>query len=1489
MSKSTIVRGKLFIKEGSFTENLANRILSIDATTGEITDRPALAVGGFVSSTLPSAQIFVGNGSAVATAVAMTGDVTISNAGVTAIGTGVIVDSDVNASAAIAYSKLALTGSIVNADVSGSAAIAYSKLNLATSIVNADIATAAAIARTKIASGASYRILANNASGVMSENAALTANRVATVDSNGQLTTAIATTTATQLNYLNTATSNIQTQLNTKIASQNVDALVTTPTVAEDGYAITWDNTSNTYILADPVAQGLPTGGSARQYLIKTSGTNYDAAFGDPVLSDITDVTALADDLNLLTGADAAGLTSTELLYLNGVTSNIQSQLSSKQDRSLAYNAIWVGNISSEPAQLAAGTNGYVLTSVSGVPQWQPSVSGFANPMTTEGDFIIGDTGGAAIRIGIGTVGQILTSDGTTASWEDPIVGSGTVTSAAMSVPSFLSVAGSPITTSGTFAVTLATQTANTIFSGPTTGAAAAPTFRAMVTADLPNQVVSYAKIQNVAANSFLANVTGSSASVTAVATDRIPLFGSAITGTPSSSTYLRGDGSWVSAVPALTNGNGTTANGTAVDLGGDILSPSTISIPYAEEVTDGLKIEVDGFMSSPFLQFYREDDGLGGYLAQIDLVAPSATAGKYSMVRVNEGQLLIRAVNSSQSTFLDVNPRAVNPTITLFDNKTVKTGLDYGGDYSTDIIANDRSVPDMGAIKTGAFTLTNKTLTSPIINVGSDATGDLYQRSGTTFSRLASVSAGSFLRSGGVGTVSTWSTVKLPNTISAGSIWAANAANTMVEVTPSAGQSIRWNAGGTAWEAYTPGGGGGGSSWNLTGNTVGSIQKLGTIDNYDLRLVRNDVEVGRFGTSTLLLGLNAGDLNTGINNTFVGNYAGQTNSTGTNNTFIGSGAGNTSTGSGNVAIGRIAGFVSGTASNQLSIQNIIYGTGNNAGGAAISTGNIGIAVQAPTARFHLPAGTASANTAPLKFTTGTALTTPSDGAMEYHGSHLYFTIGSTRYQLDQQGGGGSVATDTIWDAAGDLAVGTGSNTAARLAIGAANTTLTSNGTTAAWSYNAPQTVTTATTYAVSDADFGSVIILNSPTGCDVTIPNTLTIPNFWCSFIKGTGMSGGDVTFIASSTTLNSIGGLVITETKGGATWTREGSGSTWYGVGAFGAGGATSPLTTKGDIYTYSTVDARLPVGTNGYILSADSAETTGLKWIAAPSGGGGGITNTAAANELAKSDGTNIVPSGIFSTTDGNILLGASAGSGTERTITAQGSGSDIGLSFITKGTGSVILDANNPVQLTRTGVGTVSSLVAEGGTNRSLALYSKGTGDAVLSGQQTLIYYGNISSGYARLNRTKFAVSGSDVVMSQETDLNLLIRGYNNASGDGSDIILQGGTGTTNAGGVYAKHSTSELIPLDKNGHETENADFTLDESHRGKIVYCTKAGTQTVTMPTGFIEGWNTVLVAWGATTVIATSGTVVGKTATTAQYETLALDHSITSGTYLGI
>ena len=50
-----------------------------------------------------------------------------------------------------------------------------------------------------------------------------------------------------------------------------------------------------------------------------------------------------------------------------------------------------------------------------------------------------------------------------------------------------------------------------------------------------------------------------------------------------------------------------------------------------------------------------------------------------------------------------------------------------------------------------------------------------------------------------------------------------------------------------------------------------------------------------------------------------------------------------------------------------------------------------------------------------------------------------------------------------------------------------------------------------------------------------------------------------------------------------------------------------AGSPLTTKGDLFTYSTVNAKLPIsGNDGWVLAEDSAEPTGLKWIALAGGG-------------------------------------------------------------------------------------------------------------------------------------------------------------------------------------------------------------------------------------------------------------------------------------------
>lgn len=101
-----------------------------------------------------------------------------------------------------------------------------------------------------------------------------------------------------------------------------------------------------------------------------------------------------------------------------------------------------------------------------------------------------------AVVVQGGITSQIAVSDLVT-----PL--SGSVTSVAASVPaSIMSVAGSPITTSGTLAVSLATQTANTVWAGPTTGGAATPTFRALVAADI-TAATDITRVHGVASSIF--------------------------------------------------------------------------------------------------------------------------------------------------------------------------------------------------------------------------------------------------------------------------------------------------------------------------------------------------------------------------------------------------------------------------------------------------------------------------------------------------------------------------------------------------------------------------------------------------------------------------------------------------------------------------------------------------------------------------------------------------------------------------------------------------------------------------------------------------------------------------------------------------------------------------------------------------------------------------------------------------------------------------
>jgi hypothetical protein len=119
----------------------------------------------------------------------------------------------------------------------------------------------------------------------------------------------------------------------------------------------------------------------------------------------------------------------------------------------------------------------------------------------TNGQVLIGNAGGTytVANITAGSGVQVTNGNGTITIASSGAQG-GTVTSVAQSVPaSIMSVSGSPVTTSGTLAISLVNQSSGLVWAGPSSGAAATPTFRALVEGDIPT--LSLSKVTNAASN----------------------------------------------------------------------------------------------------------------------------------------------------------------------------------------------------------------------------------------------------------------------------------------------------------------------------------------------------------------------------------------------------------------------------------------------------------------------------------------------------------------------------------------------------------------------------------------------------------------------------------------------------------------------------------------------------------------------------------------------------------------------------------------------------------------------------------------------------------------------------------------------------------------------------------------------------------------------------------------------------------------------------
>ena len=137
--------------------------------------------------------------------------------------------------------------------------------------------------------------------------------------------------------------------------------------------------------------------------------------------------------------------------------------------------------------------------------------------------------------------------------------------------------------------------------------------------------------------------------------------------------------------------------------------------------------------------------------------------------------------------------------------------------------------------------------------------------------------------------------------------------------------------------------------------------------------------------------------------------------------------------------------------------------------------------------------------------------------------------------------------------------------------------------------------------YVLVAADAGTTISMTSTSATTITV-NTGLFSAGDTVFIQNLGSATCTIT--AGTATVNTAGSLILPQYDAGILYFVSASSAIFYDYIQV---GATSPLTTKGDLYGFSTSDARIPIGADGTILTADSTESLGLKW-ATPAGGGG-----------------------------------------------------------------------------------------------------------------------------------------------------------------------------------------------------------------------------------------------------------------------------------------
>lgn len=301
----------------------------------------------------------------------------------------------------------------------------------------------------------------------------------------------------------------------------------------------------------------------------------------------VTSVTTASNPQGTVTSVAALtiGTTGTDLssTVANGTTTpviTLNIPTASVTNRGVLSAADWAtfNNKQSAITLTTTGTSGpaTLVGSTLNIPQYAGGGGGFTNPMTTLGDIIYGAASGTATRLAgnITSTKNVLlsTGNGTTASaptW-------GTLTASdvgaqasstnlnSLSGLTFASTSFVKMTAAGTFALdtnTYLTGNQSITLSGDVSGTG--PT---AISTTIGNNVVTFAKMQQIATASFLGRTTAATGNVenltSTQATELLNTFTSSLKGLAPASgggttNFLRADGTWA----APPGGGGTTTN----------------------------------------------------------------------------------------------------------------------------------------------------------------------------------------------------------------------------------------------------------------------------------------------------------------------------------------------------------------------------------------------------------------------------------------------------------------------------------------------------------------------------------------------------------------------------------------------------------------------------------------------------------------------------------------------------------------------------------------------------------------------------------------------------------------------------------------------------------------------------------------------------------------------------------------------------------------